>query len=100
MEIKLKGYKCLLCEDVIYKRTRWDNKPTCRCGNIFFGESEFKCIVCDKHIEVKVVLGEGVDENILERDEAESVGEYGRIESEIDEGKLNNFKTQILLLKE
>ena len=100
MEKKLKGYKCLLCGDVIYRRTRWDNEPHCRCGNIYFSDFDsFECIVKDKCKKIEVELGEGVDKNILERDEAELAGEYGRIESNIEESELDKIKTKILLLE-
>ena len=100
MEKKLKGYKCLLCGDVIYRRTRWDDGPQCRCGNIYFiDHNSFDCIVKDKYKEIEVELGEGVDNNILERDEAELSGEYGRIESNINEEELEKIKTKVLLLE-
>lgn len=100
MKTQKYGYKCLLCGDVIYRRTRWDDQPHCRCGNLYFSDyDKLKSIVSDKYKEVTVELGEGVDETVLEKDETELAGEYGVIESEISNDELEKVQTKILLLR-
>lgn len=101
METQIYGYKCLLCGDIIYRRSRWDGRArSCRCGNIYFyGYYKFNCVIEGKYEDVRVELGEGVDQNVLERDEAGPNGVYGIIESEISDDDLNKIKTKILLLE-
>lgn len=94
------GSKCLLCGDIVYQRTSWDKEPTCRCGNVFLDSgARFRCVIPGKIKEVHVSLGENLDKNILEMDEAYGYRDYGVIHSDVDEEKINRYRAEVLLIK-
>lgn len=93
----IKGYKCNLCGDIVYKRNTFDS-VSCRCGNIFSSNNEVSSYYGFQEVELS--LGDGVDENVLAQDYLKDYDDYGLIESDIDGDKLNVAKAEVLLLKE
>lgn len=94
------GYKCLLCGDIVYQRTSWDKDPQCRCGNVHIDSNAmFQCTIPKKYEKVYVSFGDGIDKNILERDESYGYEEYGVIYSNLDEDDLDKYRAEVMLVK-
>lgn len=94
----MKGYRCNLCGDIVYKRNVFDTPTSCRCGNVYGDGSYIKSFYgCT---EVDLSLGNGVDENVLAQDYLKDYNNYGLIESDISDDDLNVAKAEVLLLKE
>jgi len=94
----IKGCKCKLCGDIVYKRSVFDSPSPCRCGNVYTSNGNIVSLY--GYDEIELSLGDGVDENVLAQDFLKEYDHYGLIESDIDEDGLNVAKAEVLLLRE